>query len=265
MPSDPKIIAVRVLYFGRPHVLACDGRCDKAWGLNGRPRAFPDGALKRPDDDDYVLWADGQLGTAPTDPGTYEGFQGKPDPEHKLRSKWCARECERSVMAEIRGGEMPSIRPPDMSVPQYNRDQGRNRYLESEIEWLHPPAHVCPPSMPMSPRVSQSLPPVDQEEDPPDSGDPEFDDAPEALRGCSVCQANVPVRMFPHRDGTGEVMPLTDPRTYALCFVCANTLISENGNSRAKPENRILGALTNMILDAIFTGEDPRDEWGDPE
>ena len=53
----------------------------------------PDG-----DPDDTAYLADGELGDAPADPGTYEGECAKPtdydDPTRQ--NKWCCRECERS-------------------------------------------------------------------------------------------------------------------------------------------------------------------------
>jgi hypothetical protein len=56
-----------IVFCDQPAVIACDGRCDKAWGRNVRPRDVNDECL--PDD---------ALGMAPEDPGTYEGGQGKP-------------------------------------------------------------------------------------------------------------------------------------------------------------------------------------------
>jgi hypothetical protein len=84
-----------ILCFFQPAVLACDGNCGKAWGINNRPsRQLSD------DPDDFAWLADWELGTAPVDPGTYEGGHGKPiDYTDPLRqNKWCARECERSVI-----------------------------------------------------------------------------------------------------------------------------------------------------------------------
>lgn len=88
---------------------------------------------------------------------------------------------------------------------------------------------------------------------------------------CSVCQSCVPTRAFAYRtDGSepewviGQEMPLDDPRTWHLCYVCANTHISASNQQKYKTENRILGALTNLVLDAIATGEDPRAGWGTP-
>lgn len=74
---------------GLDTVLACDGNCSKAFGLNGRLRRGGQ----------YL--ADGELTSAPVDPGWYEGGDAKPvnakGPDDM--NKWCARECERSVLA----------------------------------------------------------------------------------------------------------------------------------------------------------------------
>jgi hypothetical protein len=82
--------------------LACDGRCDKAWGISNRPKVEFD-----PDEpDDMAFLADHEVGTAPEDPGTYEGGHGKPsgvplgDGDGHRMNKWCARECERSSINE---------------------------------------------------------------------------------------------------------------------------------------------------------------------
>lgn len=122
-------------YCGQPIVLACDGQCGKAWGINCRPRFY-----LSPDPDDIAMFADHELGVAPIDPGTYEGGHMKPlgpaDGEH---NKWCCRECERCVM--LRPDE--DIILPDFSQRSYNaephqrpNDPGRDYtvkyYLEGE-------------------------------------------------------------------------------------------------------------------------------------
>jgi hypothetical protein len=85
--------------------LTCDGNCAKAWGINTRPRTqFSD------DPDDYEFHADGELGDAPTNPGTYEGGEGKAP---LSLNKWCARECERSTIG--------NKRLPDFSRRVYNK------------------------------------------------------------------------------------------------------------------------------------------------
>lgn len=95
-----RIYASAIRYHGRLVTLACDGKCAKAWGINQRERA----PLSR-DEDDYEWLADDELGTAPSDPGTYEGGDGKPSSPLGM-NKWCARECERSVI--VLGG-MPIV------------------------------------------------------------------------------------------------------------------------------------------------------------
>jgi hypothetical protein len=92
------MILVRVItYFGQPAALACDGNCAKAWGINNRPRIIID-----EDEDDYIWLADDAVGIAPDDPGTYEGLEacGKPQEPADRLNKWCARECERSVIGD---------------------------------------------------------------------------------------------------------------------------------------------------------------------
>ena len=79
-----------VIYFGQPMTVACDRQCDKAWGINNRPRKYLSA-----NEDDYEFLADGELGNAPVDPGTYEGDHAKPLRPSQFPNKWCVRECER--------------------------------------------------------------------------------------------------------------------------------------------------------------------------
>lgn len=99
-------------------VLACDGNCEKAWGINSRPRES-----LSPDPDDYELLADGELGAAPADPGTYEGGAAKPDPGSGAdrQNKWCSRECERSRLLGPGGEELEL---PDFSRRVRNKPGG---------------------------------------------------------------------------------------------------------------------------------------------
>lgn len=87
------MIQKAVVMFGKPVTLACDANCDKAWGVNTRP------SVQLSDvDDDFAFLADGELGIAPIDPGTYEGGHAKPalrPMRGDAMNKWCARECER--------------------------------------------------------------------------------------------------------------------------------------------------------------------------
>lgn len=88
------MIAMEIIYCGPVVVLACDARCDRAWGITIRPRVDAD--LK--DQGSHAFQTDSELGEAPADPLTREGGVGKPrNPEERL-NKWCTRECERSVM-----------------------------------------------------------------------------------------------------------------------------------------------------------------------
>ena len=87
-------IAKGIVYFGQPAVILCDANCAKAWGVNGRPKV-----QLSENEDDFAFLADGELGTAPEDPGTEEGGQRKPEYVADRLNKWCCRECERCVMA----------------------------------------------------------------------------------------------------------------------------------------------------------------------
>jgi hypothetical protein len=85
-----------ITFCGQPAKVNCDGRCDKAWGHNSRPKIYdPKG-----DENDYYEPADHELGTAPTDPGTYEGDHAKPLSPDDFPNKWCVRECERCNISE---------------------------------------------------------------------------------------------------------------------------------------------------------------------
>lgn len=85
----------QILWFDRHVTLACDGLCGKAWGICNRPCE----ELDSDEPDDYAFLADGELGDAPANPGTWEGGHGKPQGPDQM-NKWCARECERSGIFE---------------------------------------------------------------------------------------------------------------------------------------------------------------------
>lgn len=92
-----------IIFFGQRCVLACDSQCNKAWGINSRPRVFfPEGSAGELDEDDYAFLADSEIDEAPLDPGTYEGGHAKPRTPEERHNKWCARECERSVIEDTR-------------------------------------------------------------------------------------------------------------------------------------------------------------------
>lgn len=92
----PVIVTSRVTFAGVPCLLVCDGTCEKAWGINARPRHQYDPE----NEDDYAFLADGELGYAPANPGTSEGGYFKP--VDRTHNKWCCRECERCTMVEIK-------------------------------------------------------------------------------------------------------------------------------------------------------------------
>jgi hypothetical protein len=90
--------------------------------------------------DDTVMLADDELGDAPADPGTYEGGHGKPaDANFRLRSKWCARECERARIFD----PDEDIQPPDLRRRLYNftptvRDNTPADPQPPIIDWVLP-------------------------------------------------------------------------------------------------------------------------------
>lgn len=95
----------------QPVILICDGKCEKAWGINCRPKE-----RLSADEDDVVYLSDGELDLAPVNPGTYEGGYGKPTgPKHT--NKWCSRECERAET--LRPGAPLEMH--DWSYRQYNQ------------------------------------------------------------------------------------------------------------------------------------------------
>lgn len=108
------MIARQITYFGQPAVVACDARCEKAWGSVTRPSEPASDA-----DDDVVFLADHELGEAPADPGTYEGGHAKPTCRANRLNKWCVRACERSVMS-VPGKAGDVIETRDWSRRLYN-------------------------------------------------------------------------------------------------------------------------------------------------
>ena len=85
-----------IIFCGQHASLACDGKCNKAWGISGRPRN-----QLSDNEDDYEYLSDMELEDAPLDPGTYEGGCAKPAPNGEKLNKWCARECERAEMVKL--------------------------------------------------------------------------------------------------------------------------------------------------------------------
>jgi hypothetical protein len=117
-PGARTVLVKTISWFGRDVSLACDGRCDKAFGINGRPKTY-----LGDDPDDYVYLGDDAIGMAPGPGETVimtEGSSLKPSAgpltDATKMNKWCARECERSTMAE----EGEAIRLPDLQNPTPN-------------------------------------------------------------------------------------------------------------------------------------------------
>ena len=118
-------------YAGQPIIMICDMQCHKAWGVSDRPRVYVEDPLQRvfdgrenpgdivANEDDYAYLADSELGTAPVDPGTYEGEDAKPLTPEGKHNKWCARACERCEMRDP--GE--SFELTDFTKRVYNRVQ----------------------------------------------------------------------------------------------------------------------------------------------
>lgn len=84
-----------VVYCGKTVIVTCDGKCEKAWGMHSRPKVILD-------NDEIEFLTDEELGTAPKNPGTYEGVDGKPlnAKSGADMNRWCVRECERCEMTE---------------------------------------------------------------------------------------------------------------------------------------------------------------------
>jgi hypothetical protein len=84
----------QITFFGQQAAVACDAKCSHAWGMNSRPKK-----QLSDNEDDYVYLSDAEAGPAPADPGTYEGFDGKPTTPDEFPNRWCVRQCERCVMS----------------------------------------------------------------------------------------------------------------------------------------------------------------------
>ncbi len=55
-----------ITYFGKATTLACDGVCNKSWGISQRPKV----SFDEQDEDDIAWLADSELAEAPDDRGT---------------------------------------------------------------------------------------------------------------------------------------------------------------------------------------------------
>lgn len=103
-----------ILFFGEPAAIACDEKCNKAWGISSREKNY----LSVGDPDDYEFLADHELLIAPEDPGTYEGGHAKPTTPESRLNKWCCRECERCAFVK---NKTTDFKLPDYSTRRPNK------------------------------------------------------------------------------------------------------------------------------------------------
>jgi len=103
-----------ITYCGETAKVICDGKCHKAWGMNDRPKI-----QLSENEDDHAYLADSELGEAPDDPGTTEGFERKPKSIESFPNRWCVRQCERCRMSDINQWKEP-LEMPDFSKRFYN-------------------------------------------------------------------------------------------------------------------------------------------------
>lgn len=85
-----------IKYFSQNTKVDCDRKCNKAWGINNRPKD-----QLSDNEDDYEWLSDDELPEAPEHPGTWEGRDTKPKTPDLFPNKWCVRECERSVLSDM--------------------------------------------------------------------------------------------------------------------------------------------------------------------
>lgn len=97
-------LLTRELSGGR--ILACDGKCHKAFSFDSRPRVQ---VGPESDPNDFAYLADDEVGEAPPD-------NGRPQAPEQRLGRWCYRECERSVIVQV--GEPVAL--PDFSRRRYN-------------------------------------------------------------------------------------------------------------------------------------------------
>jgi hypothetical protein len=147
------VIQKHILMFGGKCTLACDAKCHKAWGINNRPTIYlddptqtvygygftkhrkPENVPENFDYDNHVGLADDELPDAPTgsnELGTWEGGHGKPETDTERLNKWCARECERSIIVdEWRDVDISELE--NYNLRQYNYAPRERSETQEEI------------------------------------------------------------------------------------------------------------------------------------
>lgn len=101
-----------ITYFGQELKIACDEKCNKAFGIINRPRIN----LDENDFDDYVFLSDDEIGEAPKKPCSMEEGNIKPSDTRLAPNNWCIQECERCEIAEIN----LKLKLPNFSKRVYN-------------------------------------------------------------------------------------------------------------------------------------------------
>jgi hypothetical protein len=111
--------------------ISCDGKCHKAWGVNGRQLENKNIRMASSDEEDVVFLSDAdtpEMSNSSQFSNVFEGGQGKPEVRGK-HNKWCMRECERSCWSS--GLEDPKVL--DFSYEVYNKPEihnVENHYLD---------------------------------------------------------------------------------------------------------------------------------------
>lgn len=126
MSDNQAINEAVITYFGQKAKVNCDRKCEKAWGVNGRPRV-----QLSDNEDDHAYLPDQDLGEAPIDPGTYEGEHAKPRSPDEFPNKWCCRTCERANMSA------PGEHLLSLKVRKFDRLRYNFAWREREAEATH--------------------------------------------------------------------------------------------------------------------------------
>lgn len=101
--------------------ISCDGKCHKAWGVNGRRLENGNIRMASSDEEDVIYLSDNDVPDVANTSQFLEGGEGKPEIIGK-HNKWCMRECERSSWTK--GLEDPKIL--DFSYEVYNMPESHN-------------------------------------------------------------------------------------------------------------------------------------------